>query len=98
MACGPVRLGRLPIKDDRAGTPATFGLTLSGIRSCSKHCAKPHFRAVELAQLGVAKEDPMHVLIHQLKPDLFIAEDLANKNPALMPADVSAVVHSPGLE
>src|SRR5690348_12475248 len=32
------------------------------------------------------------------KPDLFVAEDLANKNRALVPADVSAVVHTPRLE
>jgi hypothetical protein len=66
--------------------------------SCSKRRAEPHFGTVELAQFGIAKEDPMHVLIHLFQSDLFVAKDFANKNSTLMPANVSAVIHPPRLE
>ncbi len=60
--------------------------------------AEPHFGTVELTQLGVAKENAVYVLIHLFKPDLFVAEYLAHENAALVPADVSTVVHSPRLK
>ena len=65
---------------------------------CSKRWTEPHLGAVELTQFGIAEEDAMHVLIHLFQPDLFVAEHLADENPALVPADVPAVVHSPRLE
>ena len=40
----------------------------------------------------------MHVLVHLFESDLLIAQNLAYENPALVPTDVSAVVHSPRLE
>src|SRR5665213_2392998 len=49
-------------------------------------------------QLGVAEEDAVHVLVHLLKPNLLVAEYFADEDPALVPADVSAVVHTPRLE
>lgn len=60
--------------------------------------AEPHLRTVELAQLGVAEEHPMHILIHLLEPDLFVAKNFADEDPTLVPTDVSAVVHSPRLK
>jgi hypothetical protein len=68
------------------------------MRLRSERRPKSHFRAVELAQLGVVKEDPVYVLIHLFQPDLFVAKDFADENPALMPTDVPAVVHPPSLE
>ena len=46
----------------------------------------------------LTEEDAVHVFVHLLKPNLFVAEHLADKNPSLVPADVSAVVYSPSLE
>jgi hypothetical protein len=40
----------------------------------------------------------VHLLIHLFKSDLFVAEYFADKNSALVPANVPAVVHSPCLE
>jgi hypothetical protein len=40
----------------------------------------------------------MHVFIHLFEPDFFVAEYFADENPPLVPADVSAVIHPPGLE
>lgn len=57
-----------------------------------------HFRAVEFAQLGVVEEDAVHLLVHLFQSDLFVAQHFAHENPALMPTDVSAIVHSPCLE
>jgi hypothetical protein len=64
----------------------------------AKGRAKPHLGAVELAELGVAEEGSMHVLIHLFQPDFFVAENLADENTALVPANVPAVVHSARLE
>jgi hypothetical protein len=44
------------------------------------------------------KEDPVHVFIHLFKPDLLVPEHLADENPALVPADISAVIDSPSLK
>ena len=66
--------------------------------SCSKRWSEPHLGAVEFAQLGIAEEDPVHVLIHLFEPDLFVTEHFADENPALVPTDVSAVVYSPSLK
>ena len=65
---------------------------------CSKHWAEPHFGTVELAQLGIAKENAVYVLIHLLKPNLFVTENFANENSTLVPTDVFAVVYSSSLE
>jgi len=40
----------------------------------------------------------VHVFVHLLKPNFLVAEYLADKNPALVPTDVTAVVHPPRLE
>jgi len=44
--------------------------------SFTKCRSKPHFRAVELTQLGVMEEDPMHVFVHlfQQKPAVRIGD------------------------
>src|SRR5580658_5371956 len=44
------------------------------------------------------EEDPMHFFIHLFQSDLFVAQHFANEDAALMPTDVSAVVHPPRLE
>jgi hypothetical protein len=63
------------------------------------HCgAESHLCAVELAKFGVAEEDAMHVFIHLFELDFFVAEYFADEKPALVPIDVSAVVHPPSLE
>ena len=64
----------------------------------SERRSKSHLCAVELTQFSVAEEDAVHVLVHLFQPDLFVAEDFADKDSALMPANVPAVVHSPRLE
>lgn len=56
--------------------------------SCSKRRAEPHLGAIELTQFGITEEDAMHVLIHLFQPDLFVAENFADEDPALMPANV----------
>jgi hypothetical protein len=66
--------------------------------SCTERGPKPHFVSIELTEFGVAEEHAVHVLIHLFEPDLFVPKNFANKNPSLVPTDVSAVVHSPRLE
>ncbi len=60
--------------------------------------SEPHLRAVEFAQLGVAEEDAVYVLIHLFEPNLFVSEYFTDEHPAFMPTDVPAVVHPPSLE
>jgi hypothetical protein len=56
------------------------------------------FIAVEFAQFSIAKEDAVDFFIHLFEPDLFVSEYFAYKNPALVPTDISTVVHSPRLK
>jgi hypothetical protein len=65
---------------------------------CSQHRPEPHFIAVEFAQFSIAKEDAVDFFIHLFEPDLFVSEYFAYKNPALVPTDISTVVHSPRLK
>jgi hypothetical protein len=66
--------------------------------SCSDRWAEPHLEAIELTQFSVTEENAVYVLIHLLKPNLFVTENSANENSTLVPTDVSAVVHSPRLK
>jgi hypothetical protein len=62
--------------------------------SYSQHWPEPHLLAVEFAELGIAKEDAVHFIIHLFQPDLIVSEYFADEYLALMPTDVSTVVHS----
>ncbi len=75
------------------------GLLLSprGSRKTS-HRPEPQLRHVELAEFNVAEVDPEEVLVHLLKAEIFKREHLADEDPVLVPADISARVHAPGLE
>ena len=66
--------------------------------SCSQHRPEPHFLAIEFAQLGIAEENTVNVLIHLFEADLLVAKHFADEHPAFMPTDVPAVVHPPSLE
>jgi len=66
--------------------------------SCSYCRPKPHLRTVELAQLSVMEEDPMHVFVHLFQSDLFIAQNFAHDHPAFVPTNIATVVHSPRLK
>jgi hypothetical protein len=66
--------------------------------AASNDRSESHFRAVELAQFGVMKEDPVYVFIRLFEANLLVAQNFAYENPALVPANISAVVHSPRLE
>jgi hypothetical protein len=70
--------------------PNTFGQLLG-----AKRRPEPHLGTVELPEFRVAKEDPVYVLVHLFQPDLFVAKYFADENSTFVPADVSAVVHSP---
>lgn len=50
-----------------------------------------HLGAVELPEFDVA-EDSVDVVIHRLEADLFVPEDLADEDAALVRADVTIVV------
>ena len=66
--------------------------------SDTEHGTESHVFAVELAQLGVAEEDPVNVFIHLFEPDVLVAENFPDENSALVPTDASAIVHPPGQE
>jgi hypothetical protein len=44
------------------------------------------------------EKDAVYVFIYLFEADLLVAQNFAYENPALVPTDVSAVVHSPRLE
>jgi hypothetical protein len=71
---------------------------INDVRSCSERRAEPHFGTVKLPKFCVAEEDAVHIFIHLFEPDLFVPEHFTDEDPTLMPADVSAVVHSPRLK
>jgi hypothetical protein len=68
--------------------------------SSSAHLHRPETESfnVELSNLDITEEDLLEVFRYLLKAELFKAEDLADENPPLMPADIATVVHSPGHE
>lgn len=49
---------------------------------------------VEFSDLHVPKEHPVKPQCDQLESKLLEAKDFANKDPVLVPADVTGVVHS----
>ena len=50
---------------------------------------------VKLANLNIPKIDLVEVFLDLLEAENLKSKDLANEHPAIMPADVAAVVHFP---
>lgn len=54
---------------------------------------KPQRFNVELSDLDLAEEDPVEVLDDQLKARILKAKNLTDEDPALVPADIAAIIY-----
>ena len=62
--------------------------------SRAKSRPEPQVADIELADFQIAEVNSVEVLFNLFKSDVFAPEDLTDENPALMPADVSRIIHT----
>ncbi len=54
------------------------------------HLSEAQLRHVEFANLDISKVDPKKLFVHLLKAEILKGEYLADEDPVLVPADISA--------
>jgi hypothetical protein len=59
---------------------------------------EPQLRDIEFTQFHVSEVDPKYLFIHLLEAEILERKHLADEDTILVPADVAARVHTPGLK